>query len=420
MSEWKETTLADLCTDISYGYTESAKQEKVGPKFLRITDIASGRLEWDKVPYCLINESDFEKYKLLPGDIVIARTGATTGANYTIKESDPKDVVFASYLIRYKINPQIAYPYYIGQLLKSPNWSDYVDAIAGGSAQPGANAKQLGSFDIILPPLPEQKAIASILSCLDDKIDLLHRQNATLEKMAETLFRQWFVERESLNYDSNDFYDGHEFKNQGNQPNQKNQGSDNVEETKEEWEEGTLGDVIEIYDNLRVPLSKMERDKKKDGQLYPYYGAAQIMDYINDYIFDGEYILLGEDGTVRTDEGYPVLQYATGKFWVNNHTHVIRAKQPYNNFFIWNYLKKKNIDEIVTGAVQPKINQANLKSIDFPKYPENLVIEFNKISELFFKKINQNKTQIRTLTALRDTLLPKLMSGEVRVNNDFE
>jgi len=420
MSEWKETTLADLCTDISYGYTESAKQEKVGPKFLRITDIASGRLEWDKVPYCPINESDFEKYKLLPGDIVIARTGATTGANYTIKESDPKDVVFASYLIRYKINPQIAYPYYIGQLLKSPNWSDYVDAIAGGSAQPGANAKQLGSFDIILPPLPEQKAIASILSCLDDKIDLLHRQNATLEKMAETLFRQWFVERESLNYDSNDFYDGHEFKNQGNQPNQKNQGSDNVEETKEEWEEGTLGDVIEIYDNLRVPLSKMERDKKKDGQLYPYYGAAQIMDYINDYIFDGEYILLGEDGTVRTDEGYPVLQYATGKFWVNNHTHVIRAKQPYNNFFIWNYLKKKNIDEIVTGAVQPKINQANLKSIDFPKYPENLVIEFNKISELFFKKINQNKTQIRTLTALRDTLLPKLMSGEVRVNNDFE
>ncbi len=283
----------------------------------------------------------------------------------------------------------------------------------------GRQRVPIACFDDLIIKMPvdidEQKAIASILSCLDDKIDLLHRQNATLEKMGETLFRQWFVERESLNYDSNDFYDGHEFKNQGNQPNQKNQGSDNVEETKEEWEEGTLGDVIEIYDNLRVPLSKMERDKKKDGQLYPYYGAAQIMDYINDYIFDGEYILLGEDGTVRTDEGYPVLQYATGKFWVNNHTHVIRAKQPYNNFFIWNYLKKKNIDEIVTGAVQPKINQANLKSIDFPKYPENLVIEFNKISELFFKKINQNKTQIRTLTALRDTLLPKLMSGEVRV-----
>jgi len=211
----------------------------------------------------------------------------------------------------------------------------------------------------------------------------LHRQNATLEKMAETLFRQWFVE-----------------------------------EAKEEWEEGNLGEVIEIYDKLRIPLSKMERDKKKDGPLYPYYGAAQIMDYINEYIFDGEYILLGEDGTVRTDEGYPVLQYATGKFWVNNHTHVIKAKHPYNNFFILNYLKKKNIDEIVTGAVQPKINQANLKSIDFPKYPENLVIEFNTVTNPVFNKIKHNITQIRTLTALRDVLLPKLMSGEVRVDQD--
>ncbi|NLV28940.1 MAG: restriction endonuclease subunit S, partial [Erysipelotrichaceae bacterium] len=234
-----------------------------------------------------------------------------------------------------------------------------------------------------MPELHEQKNITSILSSLDDKIDLLHRQNATLEKIAETLFRQWFLE-----------------------------------EANEDWEEGILGEVIEIFDNLRIPLSKMEREKKKEGQLYPYYGAAQIMDYINDYIFDGEYILLGEDGTVRTDEGYPVLQYATGKFWVNNHTHVITAKHPYNNFFIWNYLKKKNIDEIVTGAVQPKINQANLKSIDFPKYPENLVLDFNVITKPLLKKINHNTTQIRTLTALRDTLLPKLMSGEVRVENN--
>ena len=82
----------------------------------------------------------------------------------------------------------------------------------------------------------------------------------------------------------------------------------------------------------------------KYGILYPYYGAATIMDYVNDYIFDGEYILLGEDGTVRTEEGYPVLQYATGKFWVNNHTHILQAKKPYNNFFIWNFLSKFNIE----------------------------------------------------------------------------
>jgi type I restriction enzyme S subunit len=194
MSDWREMTLADISSDISYGYTESAKSEKIGPKFLRITDIANGRLNWDTVPYCPISVEDFVKYKLSPGDIVVARTGATTGANYIIKNNDPTEAVFASYLIRYRIDQSYADPNFIGQVLRSITWQDYVDSIAGGSAQPGANAKQLGSFPILLPPLPEQRAIASVLSSLDNKIDLLHRQNKTLEAMAETLFRQWFVE----------------------------------------------------------------------------------------------------------------------------------------------------------------------------------------------------------------------------------
>ena len=379
MGEWKETNLGKICLDISYGYTASAKQDAIGPKFLRITDIVPDRINWQTVPFCEADAPTIEKYKLKNGDIVIARTGATTGYNKIIKYIS-HDAVYASYLIRYQIDETKAYPYYIGHILQSSNWYDYVDAIAGGSAQPGANAKQLASFEILLPPLPEQKAIASVLSSLDDKIDLLHRQNKTLEAMAEALFRQWFVE-----------------------------------EAQKDWEDGCLGDVIELFDHLRIPLSKMERDKKKNGQLYPYYGAAKVMDYINDYIFDGDYILLGEDGTVRTDKGHPVLQYATGKFWVNNHTHVIKAKPPYNNFFLWNYLNKTNIDEIITGAVQPKINQGNLKALNFPKFPKDLVKEFNEQTELFFKKINKNQTQIRTLEKLRDTLLPKLMSGEVRV-----
>ena len=249
-----------------------------------------------------------------------------------------------------------------------------------GTAVPIVNKGDFESLEADIPPLPEQKAIAEVLSSLDDKIDLLHRQNKTLEQMAETLFRQWFVE-----------------------------------EAREDWEEGILGDVIEIFDSRRVPLSKMQRDKMKIGKLYPYYGAATIMDYINDYIFEGEYILLGEDGTVKTPEGYPVLQYASGKFWVNNHTHIIKAKAPYNNFFIWNYLSKKNIERIVTGAVQPKINQTNLKSLDFPVFPKTLVNEYKDIVTPHFDKINKNKTQIRTLESIRDTLLPKLMNGEVRI-----
>ena len=239
----------------------------------------------------------------------------------------------------------------------------------------------LNNFSISLPPLPEQISIASILSSLDDKIDLLHRENKTLEAMAETLFRQWFIE-----------------------------------EAKEDWEEIPFGEVIEIFDSKRKPLSKMERDKMKNGTIfYPYYGAAEIMDYIDSYLFDGEFILMGEDGTVKTDDGYPILQYVSGKFWPNNHAHVLKAKPPYNNCFIWNYLKTTNIEYIVTGAVQPKINQANLLSLPFYKYPDDLLEEYKSVTQNVWEKTMNNNKQIQTLIQQRDALLPKLMSGEVKI-----
>jgi type I restriction enzyme S subunit len=399
MSEWKETTLADLCTDISYGYTESAKQEKVGPKFLRITDIASGRLEWDKVPYCPINESDFEKYKLLPGDIVIARTGATTGANYTIKESDPKDVVFASYLIRYKINPQIAYPYYIGQLLKSPNWSDYVDAIAGGSAQPGANAKQLGSFDIILPPLPEQKAIASILSCLDDKIDLLHRQNATLEKMAETLFRQWFVERRPEPVEG---------------------------EAKEEWEEGKVSDYalhlkdsiqpqknpstfyfhysISSFDNGRIPITKLGEEVQS-----------------NKYKVQKNCILFSKLNPHKEKRVWLLQDEVEENSICSTEFQVIFPKNKQHLYFLYGWLTfNENYNEIACGVggtsgSHQRIDPKTIFEFQCPLISDSVIENFNVKIKPIFKKQVINQIQIRTLMALRDTLLPKLMSGEIRV-----
>lgn len=380
-----EVDLTTVCDTITYGYTASATDEDTGVKFLRITDIVPDRINWETVPFCLINEKDVEKYQLNIGDIVVARTGATTGWNKTIKHLNHK-AVYASFLIKYSVDRSIADPNYVGYNLQSSNWYDYVEAIAGGSAQPGANAKQLGSFKFLLPPLPEQKAIASVLSSLDDKIDLLHRQNKTLEAMAETLFRQWFIE-----------------------------------DTAGKTELITLGEMIEIHDSKRIPLSKLERDKKKNGSImYPYYGAAKIMDYVDDYIFDGDYLLLGEDGTVQDENGYPILQRANGKFWVNNHAHVLSAKAPYNNFFLWCLLSKTNIEKAVTGAVQPKINQENLRKLDFVKFDESKVLDFNDITSSMLNKLNTNNLQIQTLENLRDTLLPKLMSGEVRVQYQTE
>jgi len=389
MSEWKETTLADLCSDISYGYTESAKQEKIGPKFLRITDIASERLEWSNVPYCSISESDFEKYKLLPGDIVIARTGATTGVNYTIKESDPKEVVFASYLIRYKINPKIASPYFIGQLLRSSYWSDYVDAIVGGSAQPGANAKQLGLFEFLLPPIDIQKTIASILSCLDDKIDLLHRQNATLEKIAETLFRQWFIE-----------------------------------EAKER-EKTKIGLVLETVLGGTPSTKKPEY---WDGTI-PWINSGEVNNFriLKPTKFITE-LGLAESNTKLLPIGTTVLAITGATLGqislleistcANQSVVGIIPNETYPKEYVFLWIKYM-IDEIIlneTGGAQPHINKNDVNETEI-LVPCNDDLEFieSKIKPLF-KKISINSFQINTLIELRDSLLPKLMSGEITVN----
>ncbi|MEX2580542.1 MAG: restriction endonuclease subunit S [Verrucomicrobiales bacterium] len=191
-SEWTESTLAELSSSVSYGYTESASPDKVGPHFLRITDIQNGVVDWNSVPYCPISEKDHLKYKLNEGDIVVARTGNSTGENYLFEGNH--DAVFASYLIRFCINDSLAHPKFVWYSMRSQDWWAFVNGSKTGSAQAGANAKVLGRFHLDLPPLPEQKAIAHILGTLDDKIELNRRMNATLEGMAQALFKSWFVD----------------------------------------------------------------------------------------------------------------------------------------------------------------------------------------------------------------------------------
>lgn len=377
MSSWRECKLGEITDYIARG---------ISPKYSEIdgTVVINQKCIRDgKINYEFIKINDFSKKisdeKLLKQyDTLVNSTGVGTLGRVGLYDLEKDKCTADSHVMIVRASCDIDKKWLFYNLFSR---QDEIELLGEGSTgQIELSRLRLADLEISLPPLEEQKAIAEVLSSLDDKIDLLHRQNQTLEDLAQTLFKQWFIE-----------------------------------EAKEDWEAGTFSEVIEIFDNKRIPLSKMERDKMKYGELYPYYGAAQIMDYVNDFIFDGEYILMGEDGTVRTDEGYPILQYATGKFWVNNHTHVLQAKEPYSNFFIWNYLVQKNIDKIVTGAVQPKINQGNLKSLDFPKYPLDLIQNFNEQSQAFFEKINQNKKQIQTLENMRDTLLPKLLNGEMRV-----
>ena len=129
----------------------------------------------------------------------------------------------------------------------------------------------------------------------------------------------------------------------------------------EEWKEYKLGEVINILDYKRIPLSSAERKTREGG--FPYYGAQGIIDYIDDYIFDGTYLLIAEDGENLKSKKQDIAQLAHGKYWVNNHAHVLKFDNPVTKRYVEIYLNSIDISSYVTGAAQPKLNQKNLNSI---------------------------------------------------------
>lgn len=269
---------------------------------------------------------------------------------------------------------------YLAYLLSRMN----LGRLSGQSAQPGLSVKTLAMQIVELPPLDIQNKVVAVLSSLDSKISINETINDNLYAQASALYGKYFP------YAVDD-------------------------DLPVGWRVGTVGEIVEIHDSKRIPLSGSQRSKMEK-RIYPYYGAASLMDYVDEYIFDGKYLLLGEDGTVVDDTGYPILQYVWGQFWVNNHAHILTGKLGFNVESLLLLFKRTPVKSIVTGAVQPKISQANLRSIQVVIPPQTDLDAFNELICPLFDQIRQNQDQNKALASMRDALLPKLMSGEIDVS----
>ena len=191
MSEWRDVPLRDLCHSVQYGVTASAaKDRNEGPRLLRITDIVPPRIDWESVPVCDLPETKIAKYQLHQGDIVVARSGSVGYAK--LVDHPPRRAVFASYLVRFQVQEGID-SRYVGQVVQSTAYREFVIAHAGGAAQPNANAKTLGAFPVPIPTLPTQRRIAAVLSTFDELIEINQRRIELLEDLARSLYREWFV-----------------------------------------------------------------------------------------------------------------------------------------------------------------------------------------------------------------------------------
>ena len=181
-----------------------------------------------------------------------------------------------------------------------------------------------------------------------------------------------------------------------------------------DWHLGTVSEIIELHDSKRIPLSSRERANL--AKIYPYYGATSMMDYVDRYLFDGIYLLLGEDGTVVDSKGFPILQYVEGKFWVNNHAHVITGKNGFSVELLYLLFSVTSVQSTVTGAVQPKISQTNLNKVPVIVPSEDELKTFDATVQSIFAQIRNLRAENDRLAITLDTLLPRLMSGEIDVS----
>ncbi len=372
MSEWKKCKLGDIT--IVKGGKRLPKGESLSMfpskhPYIRTRDITNHKIKIDELLF-VPNDvfPSISNYIVEENDIIISIVG-TIGLCAII----PKELHMASLtencakivnLEKSQIDNSFLFYYLI-----SENGQSEIKSRIVGSTQPKLPLYNIKDIPIPLPPLPEQKAIAAVLSSLDDKIDLLHRQNKTLEDLAETLFRQWFIE-----------------------------------EAQDDWEKGTLGDLI----NISSGKGLKRKEYIKEGT-YPVLGANGLIGRTNKFLYDEKLIFTGRVGTLGN------VFISEGKVWLSDNTLVIKPKSEHLFYFIYFYLKIAKLENFNVGSTQPLIRQSDLNEIELKiPFPE-ILKSFSKITLHLFEKIKKNNSQIHTLENLRDILLPKLMSGEVRV-----
>lgn len=350
-----------------------------------------------------VSEQDAErlsKYTLMEGDIVFSRVGAIDRCVFTKKEQE--GWLFSGRCIRVRCDSSKVNSRYLSYYFKLPFFKKMMLNLSVGATMPSLNTHLMDNVELNLLDRESQDKIATFLNNIDSKIENNNKIISELESMTKTIYDYWFLQFEFPNED------GKPYKSSGG----KMVWNEELKrEIPEGWNVTNVGNITACLDSKRVPLSSKDRENMKGP--YPYYGATSKMDSVNEYLFDGDYVLLAEDGSVMDDNGFPILQRTSGKVWVNNHAHVLQPKKPYGCKLLMFILKNIPVSMIKTGSIQMKVNQENLNAFKVLSIPENLIEKANSILNPIDAKIIMLKQENQELASLRDFILPMLMNGQV-------
>ena len=389
MSSWKEYKLGDIVSSNNKSIDKTYEFKNI--QYLDTGSLTNNKI--DGFQEFKISDAPSRAKRLVKHQDIVYSTVRPIQRHFGFIENPQENLVVSTGFSVIETNQKLAYPKFIYYFLSSDETVEILDVIAEAStsAYPSLKPSDIENLDISLPPLEEQKAIAEVLSSLDDKIDLLHRQNKTLENLAQTLFRQWFIE-----------------------------------EAKEEWEIGTLDDILSVKGGSTPSTANSDfwdgeiswttpRDLSSNVGVYLFKTERKITEEGLEKISSG----LLPTGTILLSSRAPVgyLAISDIPLAINQGYIAILDNKDFSKYFIYLWLKE-NIDYIVSnanGSTFLEISKSVFKSLEVIKPPKEIRLKFDNKVIPMFEKIKINSKQIQTLENLRDTLLPKLLRGEVRV-----
>lgn len=339
----------------------------------------------------IYDKNSLSNYKYVQKDDFIIHLRSFEGG---LESANQEGIVSPAYII---LHPKIqTEPGYLYTLFHSNRFINQTMAPAVEGVRDGRTVKYevLKNQSIPFPPLAEQQKIAEIL-CRQDKIISL-KQKLLEQKLQQ---KKWLMHKLLEVPHSN-----------ANSEEKVSLGGVVID--KSGWKKEKLGNCVDFLDNLRKPVK--EKNRKKG--CFPYYGASGIIDYVDDYIFDGEFILLGEDGANILFRSTPLAFKVSGKLWINNHAHVMQPKSNFDIDFLSNYLESLNYEKYNTGSAQPKLNQEICETIEVlsPSLPEQKIIA--QVLSAADKEIALIKSSIEQEKQKKKSLAQLLLTGTVRVN----
>jgi len=384
--DWEVKNLGELLKqNPKYGINAPAvKYSDNLPTYIRITDISDdGRfLSANKTS---VDHFLADKYYLENDDLVFARTGASVGKTFLYNTADG-ELVYAGFLIRVQPDPDKLNSKYLSNFTRTKGYWNWVQVMSMRSGQPGINGNEYKQLLIPLPPtLFEQCTIATVLTDADNLIEKLEKLIEKKKNIKQGTMQELLTGKRRL-----PGFNG-------------------------EWLIRTIEETTECLDNLRVPLNENQRSKMQ-GDI-PYCGANGILDYVNNYVIDDDIILIAEDGGYFDEYSYrPIAYRMIGKCWVNNHAHILKAKNSYDQGFIYYSLVHKNILQFLANGTRAKLNKSEMYKIEIdiaPTKPEQTAIA-TVLSDMDLE-IEKLESQLTKYKNLKQGMMQKLLTGKIRL-----